>query len=151
MGARKKKIDEHVISYSNSDDDFAPNYSKSTMTAIIVWIVIAGLLTYIKKIWIFLGVRELMSKLSDIFFIPGVVVLVIGIIVFAVGDGLFDGVGYSVKALRDIKSSERPQESYLDYKKRMSTKEYPTRPFFIVAGISLLLAILFTALYLNIK
>lgn len=160
MGIRKKKkgrssenniLDERVLSYADSDDKFVPDYSKPTKIAIIIWVVLAGLFTYINKPWIFVNMKDLMKKLSDIFFIPGIALLAIAVIAFATGDGLFDGIGYSVSSMREIKHSDRPQESYLDYKKRMASKEFLTRPFFIVAGISLLLAILFTGIYLNSK
>jgi|GEM_PF-2486214 len=143
---------EKLIPNPNAEgEEFVPDYKKTTIVAVIIWMVLAVITAYVGKVWIFENVRELMSKLSNIFFLSGMVTLSVGILVFATSNGLFDGVGYSVSSMRNIRHQDGPIESYYEYKTRVSKKDIKSRPMFIVGGLSLLVGIIVTVVYFKLK
>ena len=90
--------------------------------------------------------------LADAFTIPGTVITLFGVLVILSNEGAFEGVsyviGYGLRMLIPGRALERPQ-SYADYvlDRREKGKLTGFGFLFVVGGVFLLLAIVFTVLF----
>ena len=97
------------------------------------------------------GTAERLRILSDAFTIPGVVLIMFGFLVLVANGGFFNGLSYigsyAVKLL--IPGMSKDMEKYGDYveRKRAGGKRIKTGFLFIVGGVILLAAVVFTILY----
>lgn len=92
--------------------------------------------------------------LADAFTIPGVVILLTGVLVLIANEGMFEGisyaVSYAVKML--IPGVGRDQERYADYVERKREKG-PVKGIgflFVTGGVFMAAALLFVALFYSV-
>ena len=93
---------------------------------------------------------ERYRALSDAFSIPGVVMIMVGIILLIAKDGFFDMITYSLgkfaKSL--IPFSRKTDETYYDYKVRKSEERLKGFScLFVVGALFLILTAVFTILF----
>ena len=92
-----------------------------------------------------------MLYLADAFTIPGVVILMIGVMTWlSSSHGLFDGLTYSLDRLKRslIPGDNYSDEKYGDYKERkMSSRSTDYSFLFVVGGVIFLVAVIFTLIY----
>lgn len=95
--------------------------------------------------------QEKIRILADAFTIPGVVILLIGVLVRISNEGMFDGLlyvfSYAAKIL--IPGADKTHERYVDYVARKREKG-PAKGFgflFVVGGIFLAVSVVFTVLF----
>lgn len=94
----------------------------------------------------YMPAATLMKALSDGFFVPGVLITGVGLLVWVAGEGTFDIMAYGVKLLWDVFRNE--WESFHDYKARKGEKGKPAVSFILHVGVLfLLLAGVFTGLF----
>lgn len=125
--------------------DLKMKYIKTMIVALLVVI----LLGVQKQVWEFNSNQELFTMLSDIFIIPGIVLLGVGIMVYASSKGFFDGFGYTFKNIKEIYSRDpvNDREDYYDYKVRRAKKYRVFKHYFVVGGIMLIISVIFLFLY----
>ena len=88
--------------------------------------------------------------LADAFTIPGVLILMIGVMLWIATTGIFDGLTYALgRAARSlVPFSKIPDERFYDYKKRKSeSRNFNYGFFLIVGGVALAVAIVFTIIH----
>lgn len=95
--------------------------------------------------------QEKIRILADAFTIPGVVIILFGVLVMIANEGMFDGLTYvfSYAAKMLIPGMDKTHERYADYVTRKREKG-PMKGFgflFVVGGIFLAVSILFTVLF----
>lgn len=91
--------------------------------------------------------QEIMMILSDSFFVPGTVLLGMGLLMWVAGEGMFDMLGFGVKLIWDV-AYKHEWESYRDYKARKSEKPKMKVGFMTLVGLGfILLGAVFTGLY----
>ena len=94
-----------------------------------------------------LDAATVMMMLSDAFFIPGAVMLGVGLLVWVAGEGMFDMMAYGVKLLWDV-AFKHEWESYHDYRSRKAEKEKMKVGFLTWVGLAfILLGAVFTGLF----
>lgn len=84
-----------------------------------------------------LSYMDRLKAWSDAFFIPGALLTAFGCLLFASGQGAFDGVVYAVKSLTwffSVKSVGKKRESYADFRERRHGKK-KSFGYLIVIGI----------------
>ncbi len=89
--------------------------------------------------------------LADAFFVPGIIVLLFGALVWVSTTGFFDAISYAVgigvKALLPF-MRRGEQEKYYDYKIRKGEKRISGYSFLLISGaIYLLVGVIFTILF----
>lgn len=88
-----------------------------------------------------------MMLLSDAFFVPGVILLGFGLLMWVAGEGMFDMMSYGVKLLWDV-AYKHEWESFRDYRMRKAEKERtPVGHLILVGLVFVLLGALFTGLF----
>ena len=85
--------------------------------------------------------------LCDSFTIAGIVLLCIGLLTVINKEGIFDGIGYSLKSVQYVAKSvwgyQQEKLTYYDYKQELSKKRQIAFHFIIVGGAFLLIGIVF--------
>lgn len=105
----------------------------------------------------FAAAQSLVDKyriLADAFTIPGVVILLSGVLVLISNEGMFEGLSYvmsyAVKML--IPGANKDQERYADYVERRREKG-PVKGFgflFVTGSVSMAAALVFIALFYSV-
>ncbi len=109
---------------------------------------------YLNDYWLMTEKVEKYRILTDAFSIPGVILIMVGGLVFVSTDGFFDMISYSLGRLRNslVPFSKKSNESYYDYKTRKSGQRFKGYSFLFFDGIAFLIAaavfmILFFSVY----
>ena len=89
--------------------------------------------------------------ISDAFFIPGVLLICVGLIVYASNEGLFLSISYGFKAIgRTItakKEEKLMDEKYHEYYARQIQKKSKCKHFLIVGLAYVIISLLFVVVY----
>jgi hypothetical protein len=88
--------------------------------------------------------------LTDAFSIPGVILIMVGCLVFISTDGFFDMISYALSKLGRslVPFSKKTDESYYDYKTRKSGQRFTGYSFLFFTGLAFLaVALVFLALF----
>lgn len=118
----------------------------------VVGAAAAVLIICLKSVWA-LPVREKMGVLSDAFFVPGIVLAGVGLLIFASNGGVFDMLAYSVIMLfnlfkRDL--SKRRYKDYYEYRCAKKDRKRDTAFILIVGAAYIVLAAIFLIAYYNV-
>lgn len=89
--------------------------------------------------------------LSDAFFVPGALILCVGIMIFVSSKGSLDALTYSLQFLQRELFLRKKMETFADYKVRKAEKKTPYRFLLLVGLVYFLLGLLFTLIYLQIE
>lgn len=96
----------------------------------------------------------IITIISDAFFIPGVLLLCVGLIVYASNEGLFLSISYGFKTIgRTItaKKDERlMDEKYHEYYARQIQKKTKCKHFLIVGVAFIVISLLFVVIYFSV-
>lgn len=96
--------------------------------------------------------KVLYHILADSTFIPGVLMFGIGVLVFSSNEGTFDMIAYGVKnAFLIIFSPRTSKETFYEYRQRKSEVKKPYKPLLLVGIVFIIISIVFTLLYINVK
>jgi len=119
-------------------------------------IIFIGLLTalYIattKKIFEKTSLETIFHILSDAFFVPGVVITGMGLLIYCSNEGAFDGITYAMMAFINMfrSKSERKYHTYLEYKQRPRSATKVS--FILISGLIILsISIIMFIIYKNV-
>lgn len=92
-------------------------------------------------------------NLADAFLIPGVIILMVGLLVWVGNEGTFDMLAYGFSRAKNsfIPSPKYKDEKFYDYKMRRAEKRIKGYSFlFISGGIYMIPAVIFNILYYTI-
>lgn len=126
-------------------------YSITTAIGIIIAVVIMaakGLFTGAETELV--GIYRV---LADAFFVPGVIIGGVGLIVFASHGGVFDMLGYAVVMFFDLfrrDVTKRKYRDFYEYREAKKDKSKWSITFMLVVGLVFIaVSIVFTVLYYN--
>lgn len=92
--------------------------------------------------------------ISDAFFIPGVLLVCVGLIVYASNEGLFLAISYGFKTIgRTItakKEEKLMEEKYHEYYARQIEKKTKCKHFLIVGAVFVVISLIFVVIYFAI-
>ena len=95
---------------------------------------------------------ELYRVLSDAFFLPGVLLVLSGLLMWLSKEGTLDGVGFVLSRAIHllIPTAGLQRETYGEYVERKRGKRSGSFGFLIIVGaVSVAVSLIFTALYMN--
>lgn len=96
----------------------------------------------------------IITIISDAFFIPGVLLICVGLIVYASNEGLFLSIAYGFKAIgRTItakKDEKLMEEKYHEYYARQMEKKTKCKHFLIVGLVFVVISLLFVVIYFSV-
>ncbi len=95
--------------------------------------------------------REIMRLLSDAFFVPGVILAGVGLLVFATNGGVFDMLAYSMILFVNLfrrNVQDRKYRDFYEYREAKKDRKRKSLAFLLVVGLFYIaLAALFLILY----
>ena len=128
--------------------------NKRYLIAIAAELVMAVIVGVVREIWKAEGVAGVLADLSDAFFVPGIVMLGIGVLIFAVNQGIFNGVAFGFKTIgRTLFASKNEkilEESFYEYNTRMKEKKIEYKYLLLVGAVFAVIGILFSVIYVFI-
>lgn len=92
----------------------------------------------------------LMTDLCDAFFVPGVIMAMFGLLVFATNGGVFDMLSFGVIKLFDLFKKDLTKVKYrtfYDYREAQREKRRSFLHFIIVGGVFVVAAVVFFIVY----
>lgn len=105
-----------------------------------------------KKIFAQDKLLEIYKILTDAFFVPGVLIFGFGLLVYSSNEGVFDIVSYGMKAFFNLfRTKPQKQVTYYEYKIAKHEHDKPIVFFLIVGAVFMVISMIFTILYLNLK
>ena len=130
---------------------------KKSLTPLLITLAFSVMLTVIvlaiRKYLTLTDYFEKMAALSDAFFVPGVLLIGFGVLVFAANDGFFDIFSYgmikliSTMRLHRRKDPDGPAD-FFEYRMAKHGEKKPLPVYlFIIGGIDLIAAVVFLILY----
>ena len=128
------------------------NIKKYLISFVVMGAASIGVLA-LRKFGAELSGQERYLDLADAFTIPGVVMIMAGLLVWVASQGGFDMISYGLLRAKDslIPGSKHSGEQFYDYKMRQDKKRPKGYSFmFISGGIYLIPAIIFNILYYTV-
>lgn len=113
------------------------------LCGMVLWL---GAVAYQKPLHIS-GAREWMRVLSNGALVPGVLFVGISGLMWIAGEGLFDGIRYSMSRMKSqLRGREKKYDSFYDYMQR-EKKQEPSYPMLIPGLFFLALSVVMTVLF----
>ncbi len=97
--------------------------------------------------------NEVIKYLADAFFVPAMLYIGFGLLMFAVNEGTLDILGYGFKSLLYLFTPIKKKEAggYYEYRMKKKEERKPTPYYIIFVGLAFLaVSIVFTLLYKDI-
>jgi hypothetical protein len=112
------------------------NALKKYFITMLCGLVCAAAIIWSKDIFGQTELSAIFHILCDGFFVVGVLLTCIGLLIFTSNEGVFDGIAYSVRAFVDMfrKTGMKKYDSYYDYKAAKEDKDAPFA-FLIFCGL----------------
>ena len=106
------------------------------LLTLLAGIAMAAWVAWSKNILEQTGLKEIFHILTDAFFIPAVLLLGIGGLIFTTNEGAFDAVVFGLKSFWSMfsKKLKRNRESYYDYTMARREKKLPFG-FLLICGL----------------
>lgn len=133
--------------------EYIKEYKEYVITTAVAFVV--GLLLALSRgIFQEKEIDMIITIISDAFFIPGVLLICIGLIVYASNEGLFLSISYGFKAIgRTItakKDEKLMDEKYHEYYARQIQKKTKCKHFLIVGVAFVVISLLFVIVYFSV-
>ncbi len=131
--------------------DFISEHKTYFITAAI-GLVVSICISISRGIFAVETIAGVFTILSDAFFVPGILFLCIGLILYATNEGLFNAMTYGMKilgrSLTGRKGEKIIDEEFHEYHARLSQKKSKIKHFLIVGVLNIIISILFVVVYL---
>ena len=133
--------------------EYIKEYKEYVITTAVAFVV--GLLLALSRgIFQEKEIDMIITIISDAFFIPGVLLICIGLIVYASNEGLFLSISYGFKAIGRTITAKRDEklmdEKYHEYYARQIQKKTKCKHFLIVGVVFVVIARLVVRVYFNV-
>ena len=124
---------------------------KRYLIALAVGFGLAAYLLWQKDIFAQTDTATIFHILCDAFFVPGVLLVCFGLLIFTTNEGTFDGMTYAVKSFVNMfrKQNLKKFDSYYDYK--ASRKNRDTKFGYLVICGLFFIAVSLVMLYFNMQ
>lgn len=124
-------------------------FLKNSLITLLVGLVIAGLIAWSKDVFSQPAIINVYHILSDSFFVSGVVITGVGLLVFSSNEGTFDMLVYGMRSFFDLfrRNSVKRYASFYDYRTSRQANKF-SFAFMLFSGLILLaVAIVMYLLY----
>lgn len=119
----------------------------------VIGIAITVAIICSKQIWAADSTKVVMQILSDAFFVPGVLLAGVGLIIFASNGGAFDMLGFAVLLFFNLFRKDVNKRKYKDFYEYRQAKKDKKRSmaFMLIIGlIFIAIAVIFIIVYANV-
>lgn len=125
--------------------------AKKYLITVLIGFALAAYVMWLKGGFAPTDMETLLHNLCDAFFVPGVLLVCVGLLILSSNEGTFDGLVYAVKSFMDLfrKASEKKYDSYYDYKTQ-NAKRKAEFAFLVICGV-FFIAVSVVMLYLNMR
>ena len=131
--------------------DFISEYKTYVITA-LVGLAVSVYICFSRNIFGAETVADVITILSDAFFVPGILFLCLGLILYAANEGIFNAVSYGMKILgRSLvgkKDEKIINEEFHEYHARVSQKKTKVKHFLLVGVVNFVISIIFVVIYM---
>lgn len=131
--------------------DFISEYKNYVVTALI-GIAVSVYVCLSRGIFGAETVADVITILSDAFFIPGAILLCMGLFLHASNEGIFNALSYGMKILgrsfRGKKDEKIINEEFHEYHARVSQKKTKIKHFLLVGGVNVIISVIFVVIYM---
>lgn len=131
--------------------DFIYEYKTYVITA-LVGLAVSVYICFSRDIFGAETVADVITILSDAFFVPGTLFLCFGLILYAANEGIFDAISYGMKilgrSLRGKKDEKIIDEEFHEYHKRVSQKKAKVKHFLLVGVANVIISVVFVIVYI---
>ena len=97
------------------------------------------------------AIDMVITIISDAFFIPGVLLICVGLIVYASNEGLFLALSYGFKVIGRTFTAKKEEklmdEKYHEYYARQIEKKTKCKHFLIVGAVFVVISLIFVGVY----
>lgn len=103
-----------------------------------IGLLIAFIIMYTKGLFVAgKSPDQIMHILSDAFFVPGVLIFMIGMLVWVSATGFFDSIGYLFSSAANmlVPFTKKEPKRYADYKEERKGKRIRTPYFMLIVGL----------------
>lgn len=116
----------------------------------IVGAIVSVIVICVGRVWTIVETREIFGLLSNAFFVPGVLIAGVGLIIFASNGGAFYMLGYGMhmfvnKFRRDL--SKRKYKDFYEYQEEKKKKKIKFGFLLAVGGAFIVLAVVMIIVY----
>lgn len=103
----------------------------------VVGMVVFTIIVCTKKIWNYDDGKQVMRILSDAFFVPGVILAGVGLLIFASNGGAFDMLSYAFIRFFDLFRRDVRNKKYKDFYEYREAKKDKKRgmAFMLIVGV----------------
>ena len=124
-------------------------YFITMLTAVIFTAVIC----MIRGIFLAQDFQTVMRHISDAFFIVGVVYAGIGLLIYALNEGIFNAMAFGLKTLAHTFTAHRKgakirEENFYEYNKRMQEKKRSFQHLVVVVAGAIIISVIFVLIYM---
>ncbi len=118
-----------------------------------VGLAIALIVSFAKSLYWQDTAADVMRALSDCFVVPGMLLLLFGLLVVCSNGGTFDMLGYGTRKVLLLfrrKQDEKDKETFYDYRKRKQESKRSFAYLLICGGVYIFIGLIFLILYYNV-
>ncbi len=118
-----------------------------------VGLAIAIGVSFIQSLYWLEDIQDIMKSLSDCFVVPGILLILFGLLVICSNGGTFDMLGFGMKKLVSVfkrHPTEKDKESFYDYRKRKQENKHSFLYLIITGAGFLAIGAIFFVLYYTI-
>lgn len=118
-----------------------------------VGLVIALCVSFVKALYWLEDITDIMQALSDCFVVPGLFLILFGLLVVCSNGGTFDMLGFGTKKVISVfkrHPSEKDRESFYEYRNRKQESKRSFGYLIIVGVVFLAIGMIFFVLCYNV-
>lgn len=118
-----------------------------------VGLVIALCVSFVKSLYWLEDITDIMQALSDCFVVPGLFLILFGLLVVCSNGGTFDMLGFGTKKVISVfkrHPSEKDRESFYEYRNRKQESKRSFGYLIIVGVVFLAIGMIFFVLCYNV-
>lgn len=118
-----------------------------------VGLVIALCVSFVKSLYWLEDITDIMQALSDCFVVPGLFLILFGLLVVCSNGGTFDMLGFGTKKVISVfkrHPSEKDRESFYEYRNRKQESKRSFGYLIIVGVVFLAIGMVFFVLCYNV-
>lgn len=124
-------------------------FLKKSLITLLIGFAVAGLIAWTKGVFVQTAPMQIFHILSDSFFVSGVVIAGVGLLVFSSNEGTFDMLAYGMRSFFDLfrRNSAKRYESFYDYRSSRAANKFGFG-FLLLSGVIILaIAVVMYLLY----
>ncbi len=115
-------------------------------------LVVSVLVAWNRGLFTATKLDDIYRILSDAFYLPGILLVLFGLLMWLAGEGALMGIGYVMKSLVRLIIPFRQHETYAEYVAKKAEKEKVKFGFLLIVGLAFfLVGVVFLILHMQVN